>query len=167
MQRPSRFAFPLLMALLLAVAGCGKQEEKPTTEVAAPVAQPVRKSEARVVVPDEVKGKWAAVKIGVLDKDAGKEQIYTIDIDSEFVLPEIGLTLKVLNFLPAFIMDGTSMTSISNETRNPAVQIIINEGTREVFKGWLFSLYPGTHAFQHPRYSFTLVDFVPADGKKD
>ena len=32
----------------------------------------------------------------------------------------------------------------------------------EIFKGWLFSLYPTTHAMEHPRYSFTLVGFVPA-----
>ena len=167
MLRPPGFAFLLLMAVLLAVVGCSKQEEKPTAEVAATVAPQVRKSEARVVVPEEVQGKWTAVKIGVLDKDAGKESVYAIDIGSEAVLPELGLTLRVLNFLPAFIMDGTTMTSVSNETRNPAAQIIITEGNAEVFKGWLFSLYPGTHAFQHPRYSFTLVDFVPSGAKKD
>ncbi len=167
MHRPTRLAFLLLMTLLFAVAGCSKQEEKPTSEVTPPASQPVRKAEARVIIPDEVQGKWAAVKIGVLDKDTGKENVYTIDIGSESTLPESGLTLRVLNFLPAFIMDGITMTSVSNETRNPAAQIIITEGNSEAFKGWLFSLYPGTHAFQHPRYSFTLVDFVPAAAKKN
>jgi hypothetical protein len=167
MFRPTRLALLLLLAALFAVAGCSKREEKPTSEVSPPASPPVRKAEARVVVPGEVQGKWTAVKIGVLDKDSGKEQIYTIDIGSEASLAESGLSLKVLNFLPAFIMDGTTMTSVSNETRNPATQIIITEGNAEVYKGWLFSLYPGTHAFQHPRYSFTLVDFVPATAKKD
>jgi len=81
-------------------------------------------------------------------------------------LADTGLLLRVKNFLPAFIMDGTTMTSASNETKNPAAQIVITEGEKEVYRGWLFSLYPGTHAFQHPRYSFTLVDFVPASAKK-
>jgi hypothetical protein len=167
MPRPTRLALLLLAAALIAVVGCSKQEEKPSKEVAPATVPPARKPEARVVVPGEVQGKWAAVKIAVLDKDHNKEQVYTIEIGSEFALPDSGLVLKVRNFLPAFIMDGTTMTSASNETRNPAAQIVISEGKTEVFKGWLFSLYPGTHAFQHPRYSFTLVDFVPATAKKD
>ena len=158
----------LVPLFLVAAFGCGKQEEQVTPaarEVAAPV-QSVEKPQARVVVPDEVQGKWKAVKIAVLDKETNKEEIYSVDIGSEFTIPSSGLILKVKNFLPAFIMDGTTMTSASNETKNPAAQIIITEGEREIFRGWLFSLYPGTHAFQHPRYSFTLVDFVAAGAKK-
>jgi hypothetical protein len=157
----------MLVALLIVVVGCTKQEEKPSKEVASAAVPPARKAEARVVVPDEVQGKWKAVKIAVLDKDHNKDQVYSVEIGSELALPDSGLILKVKNFLPAFIMDGTTMTSASNETRNPAAQIVIREGEREIFKGWLFTLYPGTHAFQHPRYSFTLVDFVPATAKKD
>jgi len=166
MYRPTKLALPVLVAALLMVAGCGKQEEKPTAEV-KPAAEPAaRKPEARVVIPDEVQGRWKAVKIAVLDKETNKEQVYEVEIGGEFPLPGSELVMKVKNFLPAFIMDGTTMTSASNETKNPAAQIVIAEGEKEVFKGWLFSLYPGTHAFQHPRYSFTLVDFVPAAGKK-
>jgi hypothetical protein len=59
-------------------------------------------------------------------------------------------------------MDGTTLTSQSNEPKNPAAQVRIYENNAEIFKGWLFSLYPTTHALQHPRYGFTLVDFIPA-----
>jgi hypothetical protein len=59
-------------------------------------------------------------------------------------------------------MDGITMTSVSNEVKNPGAQIVISEEGKEAFNGWLFSLYPGIHAFQHSRYSFTLVDFIPA-----
>jgi len=166
MLRPIWFALVLLFAMHLSLAGCGRQEESPAKEVAAPAETPVRRPEARIVVPDEVQGAWVAVKIAVLDKETDKEQIYTVEIGSEQGLGDSGLLLQVKNFLPAFIMDGTTMTSASNETKNPAAQIVITEGSKEVYKGWLFSLYPGTHAFQHPRYSFTLVDFVPASAKK-
>jgi len=167
MPGTTRFVLLALVASLIAVGGCDKQEEKSGKEVAPATVQPVRKAETRVVVPAEVQGKWAAVKIAVLDKDHNRERVYAIEIGSELALPDTGLVLKVKNFLPAFIMDETTMTSASNETRNPAAQIAISEGAKEIFKGWLFSLYPGTHAFQHPRFSFTLVDFVPADTKKD
>jgi hypothetical protein len=59
-------------------------------------------------------------------------------------------------------MQGTTLTSQSNEPKNPAAQIRVSEGGKEIFKGWLFALYPTTHAFQHPRYGFTLKGYVPA-----
>jgi hypothetical protein len=150
----------LILTLLLAAAGCSRQEEAKTEHPAA-----TEKQRARVVVPDNVKGQWRAVKIAVRDKENNTEDIYTVNIGYEFVVAGSQLRLKVENFLPAFIMDGTKMTSASNETRNPAVQIIVTEGGAEIFEGWLFSLYPGTHAFEHQRYNFSLVDFIPA-GKK-
>jgi len=88
--------------------------------------------------------------------------VYTVAIGSEVSIPNAGLSIRVENFLPHFVMEGTTLTSQSNEPKNPAAQIRIIEGGKEIFKGWLFSLYPTTHAFQHPKYGFTLVDFIPA-----
>jgi hypothetical protein len=118
-----------------------------------------------VVVPECVKGKWQAVKIAVLDKSVNKRRVYNIAIGSEIKLPGSDLTLKVLNFLPHFVLEGTTLTSQSNELKNPAAHIGVSEGKREIFRGWLFRLYPTTHAFQHPQYSFALVDYIPTRGK--
>jgi hypothetical protein len=85
-----------------------------------------------------------------------------VDIGSTFTIPHSNISIKVENFLPHFMMEGTTLTSQSNEPKNPAAQVRIMEGGVEIFKGWLFTLYPTTHAFQHPKYGFTLVDFVPA-----
>jgi len=85
-----------------------------------------------------------------------------VAIGTQFAIPNTGLSIKVDNFLPHFTMDGTTHTSASNEPKNPAAQVRIYEGDKEIFKGWLFSLYPTTHALQHPKYGFTLVDFIPA-----
>jgi hypothetical protein len=141
-----------------AMAGCTKQEEK---KAPTPQTQGAKK-ETIVVVPDSVKGKWKAVRIAVNDKIAKKESVHTINIGSELAIPGSDLVIKVENFLPQFVMEGTTLTSQSNEPKNPAAQIRINQGGKEIFKGWLFSLYPTTHALQHPQYSFTLVDFIPA-----
>ncbi len=149
-----------LCALALG-AGCAKKEEKVSETVPSHGAAGVRK-EATVVIPASVKGKWKAVKIAVTDKVNGKETVYTVAIGNAVTIPGANLTLKVDTFLPHFVMEGTTLTSQSNEPKNPAAQIRIMEGGKEIFKGWLFSLYPTTHAFQHPRYGFTLVDFVPA-----
>jgi hypothetical protein len=71
--------------------------------------------------------------------------------------------MDIVTFLPHFVMHGLVMTSASNRLENPGVQIILSEGDRQIFTGWLFSLYPDAHAFQHPRYVFTLVDYLPVD----
>jgi hypothetical protein len=159
MARPVRLVASLVV-ILAVLAGCEREQPaappQKTQEVPA-----IERREARVVVPADVEGKWQSVKIAILDKNINKEEIFTIAIGEELEIPSSGLALQVKTFLPAFIMDGTTLTSVSNETKNPAVQIEIHEAGKKIYRGWLFSLYPGTHAFQHHRYSFTLVDFSP------
>ena len=141
-----------------ATAGCSEKTDGKSAATMPQSAKPV----SVVVVPDSVKGKWQAVSIAVLDKNAKQQRVYTIPIGSDFQLPGSDLTLKVENFLPQFVMEGTTLTSQSNEPKNPAAQLSVREGGREIYKGWLFKLYPTTHAFQHPQYGFTLVDYIPA-----
>jgi hypothetical protein len=144
------------------VTACKRQEEKKPGVMAPPQGEVATKKESVVSVPDSVKGKWKAVKIAVTDKGTNKETVYTVALGTDFTIPNSNLTIKVENFLPHFTMDGTTLTSQSNEPKNPAAQVRIVEGGKEVYKGWLFSLYPTTHAFNHPKYGFTLVDFIPA-----
>ncbi|WP_183353708.1 DUF2155 domain-containing protein [Geomonas silvestris] len=148
----------LSLVATVAIAGCNEKERK-SSKVAQ--QQPARASSV-VVVPDSVKGKWKAVKVAVADKNAKQQNVYELELGKDFKLPDSDLTLTVENFLPNFVMEGTTLTSISNELKNPAAQLVIHEGKKEIFKGWLFTLYPTTHAFQHPQYGFTLVDYVPA-----
>ena len=153
----------VISTLLLAMffSGCSSKEENKAGE-APPASGQAAKKEAVVVVPDSVKGKWKAVKIAVTNKETNRETIYTVPIGTEVSIANSGLSLRLDNFLPHFVMEGTTLTSQSNEPKNPAAQIRIMEGGKEIFKGWLFSLYPTTHAFQHPQYGFALVDFLPA-----
>ena len=148
----------LLPALLL---GCKKAEEK-KAGLPAPISGHSAKKDAVVVVPDSVKGKWKAVKIAVTNKQTNRETVYAVPIGSDMAVAGTELSIKVDPFLPHFMMEGTPLTSQPKEPQNPAAQITIMEGGKEIFRGWLFSLYPTTHAFQHPVYGFTLVDFVPA-----
>jgi len=160
-SRIARIAAYAAVGTAVFAAGCGKKEEPAPPK--HPVQQaPAAKKETTVAVPASVKGKWQAVKIGVIDKKANKESVYTVNIGSTFSIPGSNLSIKVENFLPHFIMDGTTLTSQSNSPKNPAAQIRVYESGKEIFKGWLFTLYPSTHAFQHPIYGFSLVDYVPA-----
>ena len=148
-----------VISLSLLVSGCSKTEDEP-------VVKPVKKSSSRVLVPDDVRGQWKAVRIKVLDKSNSREETYTIDLGYEFTIAKSEVKIRVENFLPTFVMQGRIMTSASNDLRNPAAQIVVSEANREIFKGWLFSRFPGTHTFQHERFSFSLVDFIPNKAKK-
>ena len=152
----------LIPILLLAVIGCSKKDESSNQRETAPIAGHSTKKEAVVVVPEIVKGKWKAVKIAVADKETNREAVHTVAIGPEVPITDTGLSIQVENFLPHFMMEGTTLTSQTNDPKNPAAQVRIMDGDKEIFKGWLFSLYPTTHAFQHPKYAFTLVDFIPA-----
>ena len=149
-----------MMLAVVMVAGCHKKEEQ-KSGAAVPSSQ-VPTKEPVIVEPDSVKGKWKAVKIAVNDKTANKETVYTVAIGSQFAIPDTNLAIKVENFLPHFTMAGAVRTSQSNELKNPAARVRIYEDGKEIFNGWLFSLFPTTHALQHPKYGFTLVGFIPA-----
>ena len=151
----------LVLSSLVAIALAAGCNEKQKQEPAAAKPQPA-KAPTVVVVPDDVRRKWKAVQIAVSDKQQHQQKVYTLKVGSELKLPGSHLTLRVENFLPHFVMEGTTLTSQSNELVNPAAQIVIHEDAKEIYRGWLFSLYPTTHAFQHPQYGFTLVDYFPA-----
>ncbi|ACH37140.1 lipoprotein, putative [Citrifermentans bemidjiense Bem] len=151
----------LVLSSLVAIGFTTGCNEKQKQEQAAVKPQPA-KPPTEVVVPDDVKRKWKAVEIAVSDKQHNQQKVYTIKLGSELKIPGSNLTLRVENFLPHFVMEGTTLTSQSNQLVNPAAQIVIREDAKEIYKGWLFSLYPTTHAFQHPLYGFTLVDYLPA-----
>lgn len=152
-----------LMCLLAVVSGCSKKEEpkKPQEDATSSKDAVVRK-QTEVAVPESIKGKWKSVKISIMDKEKNKEGFVVIDIGKTMKINDTNLTITVENFFPQFIMDGTTLTSASNIPKNPAVQVHITENGQEVFKGWLFTLYPNTHASQHSKYGFGLVDFTAA-----
>jgi hypothetical protein len=145
---------------LFLIAACSTREEKKPVETTSH-GQGIQKK-TTVVDPPVSKGKWRAVVVGVTDKQTGKELLYEVPLGAQASALNSDLSISAENFLPHFIMQGTVLTSQSNEPKNPAVQIKVFEGGKEIFKGWLFALYPTTHAFQHPRYGFTLKGYIPA-----
>ena len=52
------------------------------------------------------------------------------------------------------------ITSKSDKLANPAAKASISDGKAECFNGWLFSMFPEAHPFEHPRYQIRLVEFV-------
>ena len=151
-------AFPLVLGI-----GCKKKEEE---AVQAPPAKEmpvtVKKEEIVVKVPDAVKGKWKDITIEVTNKQTNQKSTITVPIGGEAAISDTKMKVKLEAFLPEFVMEEANITSASNEPKNPAAYIVVTEDGKEVFKGWLFSLYPTAHPFEHPDYSLTLVGYNPS-----
>jgi len=163
--------------ILFSAVACQKKAEEPMPQVStkqgpiidSPITMPNREGEQKiefeVVVPEEVKARWSAVKLLVEDKKTNKKQEYTVNIGDELKIPDSSLTVKVVYFLPDFKMGGQIITSASNASNNPSVGVIISEDGKKIFPisgkwGWLYSKFPTIHPFQHKRYGLTLKEGV-------
>jgi hypothetical protein len=163
-----KIAVPLQITLFVQILlcaglmGCQQDQQPPPKVDLRPLNSHTARKEARIVVPSFVAGKWKSVRIAVIDKSSVSQEIYTVPIGGKLSIPDSTMVVTVESFLPAFIMEGSTMTSASNDLKNPGAKVQITENGALIFKGWLFLLFPNTHAFMHPKYGFTLVDVVPA-----
>jgi hypothetical protein len=125
-----------------------------------PIVMP--KGETKIVMPDAVKGQWKAVVLQVESKATKKTAEYTVNLNSDFKVPNSNLKITVGDFLPDFRMNGLEMTSTSNDPNNPAVGVRIFDGSNQVFPapgkkwGWLYAKFPTMHPFEHPDFSILL-----------
>jgi len=159
--------------VLLAAISCSRKTESnltapppaPRPQIAGPSQGGVdipNLSNAVTMIPENVKGKWKAVKLLVEDRKGKSLQEYVVPLGATWTLPGSSLQIQVDQFLPDLIIQGTVFTSATEELKNPAVYVRISENGKELFKGWLFSLFPMMHPFQHERYGITLKDAVAA-----
>jgi len=130
----------------------------------------VTMGKTKVVVPETVKGKWSAVKIVVEDKVAKSSKEYTVNLNSDFKIPDSNLKVHVGEFLPDFRMQESTLTSSSNTANNPAVAVRVLEGSKQIFPapgkqwGWLFAKMPNVHPLRHPKYNINLKEGIPKKG---
>ncbi|MDA0692370.1 MAG: DUF2155 domain-containing protein [Nitrospinae bacterium] len=129
-----------------------------------PDVEETEKLERQVYIPKDVEGKWKAVKILVRNKaDEGKNELKTAEIGSSFVVADSGIKVTVGPFLPNFVMDQGTYTSMNNQVINPAVQLTVEENGKILYKGWTFARYPTMYAFEHDVYALELKDHIPVD----
>ena len=150
-------------------AGCKKAEEKSQLPSEHPsVAKGMQQSwiqtpgkDRPVIIPEATRKSWSAVKILAYDKILKSGTEYTVTIGSILVLPNSTITIKVLAFVPDFVMNGKKITTASNIPKNPAAQVFIQEAGRDSWQGWLFSKYPDIHSFPHKQFDLRLVGGIP------
>jgi len=155
--------------------GSGVQAEAPKKAVqiaegsgsevgAHPDVQQAEKLQREVNIPETVEGKWKAVKILVRNKtDEGKNEIKTVPIGSSFQIGDTGIKVTAGPFLPNFVMDQGTYTSMNNQAINPAVQLVVEENGKVLYKGWTFAKYPEMYAFEHDVFALELKDYIPED----
>jgi len=85
-----------------------------------------------------------------------------VELGKTLQIPNSKLTVEVMEFLPDMKIENSTFTSATNEPNNPAVHVIVKEEGKEIFKGWLFSLFPTIHPFKHDQIGMTLKEGVPA-----
>jgi hypothetical protein len=122
------------------------------------------RGQSKVLIPASVKGQWSGAKIIFEDKVSQSKQEYTVKLNSDFAVPNTNVRIHIGDFLPDFKMDGLTLTSGSNEPRNPALSIQVFENNKQIFPapgrkwGWLFSKVPSIHPFEHPKYGIILKE---------
>lgn len=166
----------LAPALLLVVWACGGQ---PTTEPAAaggsaPPSVAAEDSARLTALADtadfntpatvdpEIAAAWSGVRIRVVDRDGGAEEMFDIPINGAELLGESGLVLSAGVFLPDFILDENGISSRSAEPINPAVRVVISEDGMEDFEGWLFASMPEIRPYPNERWEVLLVGGIPS-----
>ncbi|QWR77502.1 DUF2155 domain-containing protein [Candidatus Magnetomonas plexicatena] len=118
------------------------------------------KHKVEILVPDDVKNTWESVKLLITDKKTAKKETPEIKLNTDYKINGTDIVIKVGQFLPDFRMDTITITSMSNEPNNPAVNVTITEGGKEIFTGWLYSKFPDVHPFEHNKYAVTLVEGI-------
>ncbi len=168
-----------LIAIALLLPACQKKEdqEAPKASMAkGPIIDTqigsqghsgaaIQKTEFQVIVPPEVKEKWSAVKFIIEDKEESKQLEITSKIGEEFKIPDSNLTVKTGPFLPDFKMSAATITSVTNDPKNPSVGVAIYEDGKKIFPpsgewGWLYMNFPTIHSFQHERYGLVLKEGI-------
>ncbi len=161
--------FAALLVIPLAGASCKKNEPPPSPppmqqgtpgQPGAPHGTIGGGPEKNVLIPEDVKASWKAVKVQVDFKEKKTTKEFTVPLNSEFPVPDSDLTLKTGAFLPHFAMTADQITSNSNNLENPACSIEILVKGNQVFKGWLFTKFPDVHPFQHDMYGVKLVEGI-------
>jgi len=128
-----------------------------------PDVQQSEKLQREVRIPENVAGKWKSVKILIRNKTDGKNELKTVALGTSFQISDSGLKVTVGPFLPNFVMDKGTYTSMNNQVINPAVQLVVEENGKVLYKGWTFAKYPDMYAFEHDKFALELKDYIAED----
>jgi len=173
-------------AVILAFTGCSG--EKKAEQAAAPAQeqqalpeghQPVDKmqediskvqhanikTQKTVSLSDEVKAKWKEVRLELTDNASGAKETVTIKVGGDVKLKE-GVRLKVDAIVPDYAIAENTIESRSNEARNPAVLLELEEDGKATARGWVFRDFPEFNSYNDGKFTVKLLIPAPAETAK-
>jgi hypothetical protein len=149
----------------LAVVDCTREEAPPEPVEDVPFVSPAEgmgagtpaiSAGAPVELSETLRSRWSAVQLTIGDKRNDTSEEFTVDLRGELAIPDSGLRIRVMEFLPDLKIEGNKFISSSSDLLNPAVHVMIYENEKEIFDGWLFQLFPSVHPFEHDRFTVVL-----------
>ena len=139
----------------------------PPPAPAPPAEQTETAQGPQLEVSDIVRDTWKAVAFQITDKSKNSSAEYVVWIGDVFEIPDSGLKITVVAFVPDFKLEGATIISVSNEPHNPAAEILVYENETEIFKGWLYAKFPQIHPFQHERYGIILMRGIAQEAEAE
>lgn len=157
-----RLALLLSASLLFA---CGEQAE--VVDLGPPVmpadhdnraTPPAAEAQGprQVIVPEALQGKYHNVTMTV--QLPGMAEAATVELPLNGVARQTAYgSLLVRDYLPAFLIDGNTITSDGLEEKNPALWAEWQHEGQSVFAGWLFRDYPSLNPMRLPDHQLTFI----------
>jgi len=79
---------------------------------------------------------------------------YDVGIGQDFNVPNTQLHIKVVNYVPDFVMDNSgNISTRSDEPKNPAALLELYESGNLKLKSWVFEKFPEFHGASKSEYS--------------
>jgi len=114
--------------------------------------------EMKIMVPEDVKTKWKGVILTVVDNETKAARDYTLQLGGKLAVPGSQIEVQAEEFLPDLKIEGNIYTTATSDLLNPAIHVMVTEGGKEIFKGWLFQKFPTVHPLKHQRFGITLKE---------
>lgn len=154
-----------LFTVALVFSGCGndakeaelaKERERALQNFSEGVTPPPKPmplpANLEILVPDSVKAKYKSVVMAVGVRKTGDVKKFTVRIGDTASVPGTDYTVKVIAYLPAWMLKGNMVTTKNDQQTDPAVRATIYESGKVVFDGFIFekhktpSFLTDTHA---------------------
>jgi hypothetical protein len=118
---------------------------------------PVTGSQMKVVTSPEVVKRWKAVELAVQASNDSERRLNVAVGSDQALVASSGLTLHVIAFLPAFMMQEESVTSASVNPTNPAVLLRLTDAKGKLAEGWVFQKMPEFNTFRSDKVDVKLI----------
>jgi len=116
------------------------------------------KTRKEVNISDEVRDMWKEVELQITDNSSGQAAVVKFEVGSTVQLNDEGLKLHVDTFVPDYIIVENRIETRSNEAKNPAVLVELQDAAGEtVTRGWVFRDLPEFNSFTDSRFDVVLV----------